>query len=141
MKHSNLTPAQRAKIRKIEKTHEEATRPISQALYKREEEVRRQSWAELNCADRIKALEAEYFPQMQELENQRKAIAKQYQELSDKLSELRLDIQSEPYQAVYVDAQHLAMKAVYKQIREAHEAKLTELIAGFEQANAEKVGA
>lgn len=141
MKHSNLTPAQRAKVRKLEKANDEATRPISQALYKHEQEVRVNAWRELECSERIKQLEAEFYPQMQQLEDQRKAIAKQYQELSDKLSELRLDIQSEPYQAVYASPEYKAMRAILKQAHEAQEVKLAQLIAEFENANAQKVGA
>ena len=125
---SQLTPSEKAKYRRLMKSFDDSIRPISQAQWKREEEVRRTAWIERDCAGRIDELEKLYRPQLAELEEQRKAIAKQYQELSDKLSELRLDIQAEVYEAAHADAQGLAMKAILSQMYEAHEAKLAEFL-------------
>jgi hypothetical protein len=128
---SQLTPSEKAKYRRLMKSFDDSIRPISQARWQREEEVRRTAWIERGCAGRIDELEKLYRPQLAELEEQRKAIAKQYQEMLDKLSELRLDIQAEVYEAAHADAQGLAMKAILSQMYQAHEAKLAELVASF----------
>jgi len=126
-----LTAPQRAKVRKLEKSHEGTTNPISRASYAREQEVRAQAWKDLKVSERIEALESEYLPQMKAIEEQRKALWEQYQELSNKLADLRGDISAEPYQAVYADPQYKAIRAILKQSNEAHEAKMTELLASF----------
>lgn len=129
-----LTPSQRAKVRKLIKAHDESILPLQQAMHKHENAVRAQAWQDLQCSERIEAIESEFHPQMQALEEQRKALWEQYQELSKKVEDLRGNIRVEPYQAVYADPQYKAMRAIISQSREQHEAKLAELMQSFKES-------
>jgi len=126
---ATLTPAQRSKIRKLEKQVKEQLQPINWASHARAAEVRKESYVSLNIAERIEALEAQHAPRLQELRDQFKAIQEELNKVQEELGEARSLIQSEPYHAAGQDPEVKAMNAIYRQIKEQQEKKLNDLIA------------
>jgi hypothetical protein len=126
---ATLTPAQRAKIRKLEKQNKETLQPINWASHARDEQVRKELYVSLNIAARIEALEAQHAPKLQELRDQFKAIQEQLNQELEELAEARSQITSEPYHAAGQDPQAKAINAIFRQMREQQENKLNDLIA------------
>lgn len=128
-----LTPAQKTKVRKMRRAQDDAIQPIFWARNTREHEVRIEAWKALNCSERIAEMEAEYRPQIAELEEQRRALQDKINELSSKMADLRSDISVEPYQAVYADEQYKAMTAIIKKTKEVQKEQLEALLESFKK--------
>lgn len=131
---ATLTPSQKAKVRRLEKQHEQARHTIQQARYRREEEVRKQAWIDNDCEGRIKAIEAQFLPQIEEHEKQAQQLYDLASRMRKELYEMRTTISAECYTDSYNDAQANAMTAIIKQMNEAHEARIQALLESFKTA-------
>lgn len=131
-----LTTAQRGKLRKMQKQHEEQIQPIGWASHAREEEVRKEAWVSLNCAERIKEVEAEARPRLAEIEKQIEALREEYKQISDAVSETRSSIQVETYTAAGNDPEAKAMRAIWRKTKEVQERKFNELAESFQKVEA-----
>lgn len=139
--YAQLEPKARAKYRKLIKEYEATLNPVRSAKIKLENELRIQAHKDLNIWERVKQAEEPIRQQMAEVDAQLKELNEKWRELSNQLNNVALDIQTEPYQVAYNDPQVRALSAIWEGINETQEAKLAQLIAEFENANAQKVGA
>ena len=126
---ATLTPAQRSKIRKLEKQIKEQLQPINWASHARDTQVRQEAYVSLNIAARIEALEAQHAPKIQELRDQFNAIREALDKAQDDLAEARSAIQSEPYHAAGQDPEAKAINAIWHRTKEQQNEKLNNLIA------------
>ena len=127
-----LTPAQRGKMRKMEKEHQEQIQPIGWASHKAEDEARREAYKTLRIAERIKELEAEKQPRLLELRAQFEAIQNEINKIQNEINEKRTDIQVEAYQAASNDPQVKTLQGVWRQIKDAQKIQFQKLVDSFE---------
>lgn len=127
-----LTIGQRAKMRRMEKEHQEQIQPIGWASHKAEDEARREAYKTLKIAERIQELEAENAPRLSELREQFKAIQDELNKLTNEINEKRTDIQTEAYSAAYNDPQVKTLQGVWRQIKDAQKIQFQKLVDSFE---------
>ena len=127
-----LTMGQRAKMRRMEKEHQEQIQPIGWASHKAEDEARREAYKTLKIAERIQELEAENAPRLSELREQFKAIQEELNKLTNEINEKRTDIQTEAYSAAHNDPQVKTLQGVWRQIKDAQKVQFQKLVDSFE---------
>lgn len=121
-----LTPAQRAKYRKITKAYEDTLNPIRSAKIKLEADLRRAAYDDLNIDERIKAVETPIREEMAEIDRLRSELWEKWTALSKRLSDETLEIQAETYQAAYNHPQVQALSEIWQTINETHAKALEE---------------
>ena len=129
---ATLKPSQKAKLRKMQKDFKEQLSPINIANHARQEEVRKEAWANLKTTERMEALEKSYEPRLKVLREGLQTIQTEINEILEEKSEARSKIHQEPYALAYEDPEVKAMRAIYAQMLEAQETKLQKLIDSFE---------
>jgi hypothetical protein len=130
---ASLKPSQRTKLNKMEKEAQEQIQPMMWARGTRQEEVRKEAWTALNCAERIKAVEEAHAPKIQALRDQFKALQEELAKAQEELAEERSKIQTEPYTASYDDPQVKAIEKIWGKIKEAQEVKMQNLVDSFKE--------
>ena len=133
---ATLTPHQRRKMRKMEQEFKEQAQPIAQARHKREDLVRKESWVSLNCAERIKEVEAAAAPRVAELRSQIQALQDELNALQQKTADTRCDIQTEVYTAAYSDPEVKALDSILQNVRQTQAEKFQKLVDSFAKVDA-----
>ncbi len=126
-----LTTSQRAKMRRMEKEFTAQIQPIGWASNARQEEIRQEAWASLKVAERIKKLEEDAAPQINEILEQIQALQNELSEKKEELAEARSKIQTEPYMLAGEDAEVKAMNAIWRKTKEVQEVKFQKLVDSF----------
>jgi chromosome segregation ATPase len=115
----------------MEKAHSEAVNPIHWARSDREKAVRSEAWKSGECSNRVARLRAEYKPQLEAIEEQRQALWEQYKEIEKKFSDMRNEVEAEPYQAVYNDAEYKALTSIIQMTKKQQKEQLEALLESF----------
>ena len=126
-----LTAPQKAKVRKAIAQYEAERNPIMYEANRRENEVRRQAYIDLNCEARYEEVQGKYAGRIQEIREQLSKLNEEMTQLKDTMREEELNIRTEPYQVAYADPKREALHDVWQAINERHEAKMAELLASF----------
>lgn len=130
---ATLTPAQRAKIRRLEKDYEEKLNPIRNYHWKRYEDVKREAFKTLNCDQRVRESEEALKPQMNAITEQIRQLNEQYIQLQNELMKKRDVIFDEAYAIAGNDPQVLATGEIWKEIKETYAKQKEELFASLQK--------
>jgi acyl carrier protein phosphodiesterase len=129
-----LTPAQRAKARKLITQYEAERHPIMCTAQKLDEANRRQAYIDLDCEARIEKLEAQHAPRIELLKQAIIKLNTEMQELQDTIREERSEIRSEPYRVADADPKSQAIREIWQTLNESYDAKMTALLESFKSA-------
>jgi hypothetical protein len=129
-----LTPAQRAKARKLIAQYEAEREPIMHAAHRLDEANRRQAYIDLNCEERIEKLEAQHAPRIELLKEAIIKLNTELQEIQDAIRDERTEIRSEPYRVADADPKSQALREIWQTLNDTHEAKMTALLESFKES-------
>lgn len=126
-----LSPQQKAKVRRALKAYEAERNPIMYETNRLDEELRREAYKALNCAQRVQDMRAEYEPQIEATRKQIEALNERLNILTQERYDKEISITSEPYAVAHQDVRAKTMHEVWKSINARHEAKMKELLESF----------
>jgi hypothetical protein len=136
VEYASLDTKTRAKYRKLMKEYEATLNPVRSAKIRLEHELRIQAYKDLNISERVKVAKQPIREQLTEVEAQLRVLNDKWRELSDQLSQVANDIETEPYSLAYEDPQVKALSAIWSNINETHAKKLETLIESTQEVNA-----
>lgn len=129
-----LTPAQRAKARKLIAQYEAERDPIMWQKNKVEQEIRQQAYTDLNSLKRIEEIENEFIPQIEELTKKINELCDARSWLQDEKRKAIEDIRVEPYLIAGNHPKVEILREMWKEVDSRYEAKLADLLESFKES-------
>lgn len=135
-----LTPAQKAKARRIFREQQKIAQPFISARIQRQDALERELWDYLEIGQKEQALHEEYHGQINQIEEQIRKLYECKEKLYDELREKEREVRSVLWQRVRTDAGLKAISAKEHEVREKCEATLKAYLDEC-HAQSEKVSA
>jgi septal ring factor EnvC (AmiA/AmiB activator) len=126
-----LTAPQRAKVRKAIAEYEAERNPIMWAKHKLEEEIRHQTFEDMDGLKLCQQIEDEFNPQIEELTKKINELCDERRRLEDAKRERFSEVRSEPYRAAGNHPKSILLGDMWKDVNARHEAKIAELLESF----------
>ena len=127
----NLTKAQKAKVRKLEKEHLDKLNPVRSYHWERYEQVKREAFKTLNCEERVKEIREEITPKIKAIREQIQKLQQEQSKLAEEQHQREDAVYGEAYNFASNDPQVLATGQMWKNLKEKHAKNTEELLASF----------